>query len=54
MDKKAQKKTEVLRQRVHKLQQLLAGAKKQPDDPGEIVRLEKDIASAQAELEKLK
>ena len=54
MDKKAQKKTEVLRQRLHKLQQQLAGAKKQPDDPGEPVRLEKEIASVHAELEKLK
>ena len=54
MDKKAQKKIEVLRQRLLKLQQQLVGAKKQPDDPGDIVRLEKEIASVHAELEKLK
>jgi hypothetical protein len=54
MDKKAKKKSDVLRQRLLKLQQQLAGAKKQPDDPDDVVRLEKEIASVQAELEKLK
>ncbi len=53
MDKKAKKKQEVLRQRLQKLQQQLAGARKQMDDPEEVTRLEKDIASAKAELEKL-
>lgn len=54
MDKKAKKRVEVLRQKVLKLQQQLAGAKKQPDDPADIPRLEKEIAAAQAELEKLR
>jgi hypothetical protein len=54
MDKKAKKKTDVLRQRLLKLQQQLSGAKQQPDEPGDIVRLEKEIAAVQAELEKLK
>ena len=54
MDKKDKKKYEVLRQRLIKLQQQLSGAKKQPDDPDDIVRLEKEIAAVQAELEKLK
>jgi hypothetical protein len=54
MDKKAQKKTEVLRQRLQKLRQQLAGAKKQMDDPDEVTRLEKDVAGAEAELAKLK
>jgi hypothetical protein len=53
LDKKAKKKQDVLRQRLQKLQQQLAGARKQMDDPEEVVRLEKDIASAKAELEKL-
>ena len=54
MDKKAKKKTDVLRQRLQKLQQQLAGAKAQPDEPGEAVRLEKEIAAAEAELARLK
>lgn len=54
MDKKTKKKIDVLRQRLTKLRPLLAGAKKQPDDPDEIVRLEEQIASIEAEIEKLK
>jgi hypothetical protein len=54
MDKKAQKKTDVLRQKLQKLQQQLAAEKKQPDEPGEIGRLEKEIATVQQELEKLR
>lgn len=54
MDKKAKKKTDVLRDRLTKLRQQLAGAKKQLDDPDEVRRLERDIASAEAELDKLK
>jgi hypothetical protein len=54
MDKKAKKKSEVLRQRLLKLQQQLAGAKQQPDEPGDISRLEKEIAAVQAEITKLK
>lgn len=54
MDKKAKKKIDVLRDRITKLRQQLAGAKKQLDDPAEVERLERDIASAQAELDKIK
>lgn len=53
MDKKAKKKQDVLRQRLQKLQQQLAGARKQMDDPEEVTRLESEIASAKAELEKI-
>jgi hypothetical protein len=53
MDKKIKKKQDVLRQRLQKLQQQLAGARKQMDDPSEVRRLEQDIAAAQAELRKL-
>jgi hypothetical protein len=53
MDKKIKKKQDVLRQRVQKLQQQLAGARKQMDDPDEVRRLESDLAAAKAELEKL-
>jgi hypothetical protein len=54
MDKKAKKKQEVLHGRLQKLQQQLAGARKQMDDPEEVRRLEREIAAAKAELEKLK
>lgn len=54
MDKKAKKKIDVLRGRLTKLQQQLAGARKQMDDPDEVRRLEKEIAAAEAELGKLK
>ena len=54
MDKKAKKKVDVLRQRLTKLHQQLSGAKKQLDDPSEVQRLERDVAAAEAELEKLK
>jgi len=54
MDKKDKKRLEVLQQKIAKLQQLLAAARKQPDDPAEPARLEKDLAAAHAELAKLK
>ena len=54
MDKKEKKRMEVLQQKIAKLQQLLAAAKKQPDDPAEAPRLEKDLAAAHAELAALK
>jgi hypothetical protein len=53
MDKKAKKRIEVLRQKVTKLKQQLAGAKHQPDDPAEIPRLEKELAACESELVKL-
>lgn len=54
MDKKQKKRMEVLHQKIAKLQQLLTGAKRQPDDPGEVPRLEQELAAAHAELAKLK
>lgn len=54
MDKKEKKRLEVLQQKIAKLQQLLAGAKKQPDDPADVPRLEKELAAAHAELAALK
>jgi len=54
MDRKTKKKLETARQRLQKLRQQLAGAKKQPDEPGEVERLEKEIATIEAQIEKLK
>jgi uncharacterized membrane protein len=54
MDKKAKKRIDVLNQKLQKLRMQLAGARKQVDDPEDIVRLEREIAEAEAELQKLK
>jgi hypothetical protein len=54
VDKKAKKRIDVLHQKLQKLRQQLAGAKQQPDEPGDIARLEKEIAVAEAELHTLK
>lgn len=54
MDKKAKKKLDALRARLQTLRNQLAGAKKQQDDPDEVKRLEKEIANAEAEVERLK
>lgn len=54
MDKKAKKRIDVLQQRLQKLRMQLAGAKQQMDEPGEVARLEKELAEASAELEKVK
>lgn len=54
MDKKSQKRIDLLRKKVGDLQQRLAGARKQMDDAHEVVQLEKELAEAQQEIEKLK
>jgi hypothetical protein len=54
MDKKIKKKQDVLRHRLQKLQQQLAGARRQMDDPEEVRRLDQEVAATAAELEKLK
>lgn len=54
MDKKQKKRAEVVQQKIQKLQQLLSAAKKQPDDPAEIPRLESELAALHDELTKLK
>ena len=54
MDKTENTRLDVLQQKIAKLQQLLTGAKKQPDDPAEVPRLEKELAAAHAELAALK
>jgi peptidoglycan hydrolase CwlO-like protein len=54
MDKKAQKRIEMLRKKISDVQQRLAGARKQMDDPSEVQQLESELAAAKAEIEKLK
>jgi hypothetical protein len=54
MDKRDKKKIDVLNQRLAKLRQQLAGARKQMDEPDEVKRLERQVSDAEAELQKLK
>ncbi len=54
MNKKVQKQLEVAKKKLANLQQQLSGAKKQPDDPADVPRLEKEIAAVHAEITKLK
>ena len=54
MDKKQKKRVDVLQQRMQKLRTLLVAAKKQPDDPAEVPKLEAELAAAHAELARLK
>ncbi|MBX9792359.1 MAG: hypothetical protein K2Y37_25950 [Pirellulales bacterium] len=54
MDKKAKKRIEVLQQKLQKLRQQLAGARKQNDDPAELAQLERSVAETESELAKLR
>jgi hypothetical protein len=54
MDKKAKKRIELLHKKMGDIQQRLAGARKQMDDPQEVQQLESQLAAAQQEIEKLK
>jgi len=54
MDKKTKNKIHTVQQRLQKLRQQLAGAKKQKDEAGETAALEKQVAEAEAELAKLR
>ncbi len=54
MDKKAKKRIDVLQQKLQKVRLQLSGAKKQMDDPQDVVRLEREVADIESELKKLK
>jgi polyhydroxyalkanoate synthesis regulator phasin len=54
MDAKAKKRLDVIHQKLQTLRQKLAGAKKQNDEPGEIERLQRQIAALEAEAARLK
>lgn len=53
MDKKTKKRIAVLRERLQKLQKMLAGVKQQTDEPDEISLLEEQIEKTTAELSAL-
>jgi len=54
MDKKSKKRIDLLHKKINDIQQRLAGARKQLDDPGEVAQLESELAAAQQEIHKLK
>ena len=54
MDGRAKKRLEVIKQKLQMLRQQLAGAKKQNDEPGEVKKLEQEIAALEAEASKLR
>jgi len=54
MDKKLKKKVDSLNQRIQRLRQQLAGAKRQHDDSGETASLQQQLAAAEAELARVK
>jgi hypothetical protein len=54
MDGRAKKRLEVIKQKLQLLRQKLAGAKRQDDEPGEVKKLEQEIAALEAEAAKLR
>jgi hypothetical protein len=54
MDGKAKKRLEVIKQKLQLLRQKLAGAKKQDDEPGEVRKLEQEIAALESEAARLR
>ncbi len=54
MDKRTKKRVQVLNEKLQKLRQLAANARKQPDDAGELARLEREIETIEAELKTLR
>lgn len=54
LNKKQQKQIEATKNKITRLRELLSAARKQPDDPQDIPRLEKEIADLNAEIEKVR
>ncbi len=54
LNKKQKKQIDVLRQKIQKLRLQLSGAKQQMDDPQEVERLQEQINTHEAEIEKIK
>ncbi len=53
LNKKQKKQLDAERKKIQKLQQQLTGAKQQTDEPGEIARLEGEIAACEERIEKI-
>ena len=54
MDKKIKKKIDIANKKLQQLRLQLAGARQQDDEPGEVDRLEAQIAEIEAEVRKMK
>ena len=54
MNKKQKKQLDIEHKKLTQLQQQLAGAKRQLDDPQEVGRLEQEIAATNGRIEKLR
>lgn len=54
MDRKDKKRLTTAQQKLQKLKQQLAGARKQTDEPEEIEILEREIAATEDEIKRLK
>ena len=54
LNKKQKKQIEAAKNKIQRVQQLLNAARKQPDDPADIPRLEGELANLQAEIEKIR
>jgi hypothetical protein len=54
LNKKQKKQLDLDHKKVKQLQLQLSGARKQMDDPGEVERLEKELAATQARIDKLR
>ena len=53
MDRKNKKRIAVLRERLHKLERMLAGARQQHDDPKEVEELREDVEKTRRALDML-
>jgi len=53
LNKKQKKQIDVERKKITKLQQQLTGAKQQEDEPGEVSRIEGEIAACQQRIEQI-
>ncbi len=54
LNKKQKKQVEAAKNKMRRVQQLLNGARSQPDDPEDIPQLEAQMASLQAEIENIR
>lgn len=54
LNKKQQKQIDAVKNKIQRLQMLLSAARRQPDDPREIPKLEKDIADLNAEIDRMR
>jgi len=53
LNKKQKEQIDTARKKISAFQQLIAAAKKQPDDPNEVPRLNAEIAKQQEEIAKV-